>query len=274
MYKRKINVAALTPLPVLLAGLFLLGTGGVFSQESNAEDELSQRGSIPQELLRPRREGESPRYPVDTVIGPLGQGRASEEAYRFARRIATALLDGNLSSPALSSANKVFVENCINALNAVNPRFFRLGSGREEPDGAVSFLIRFVGREEGIMGELFVRHKEQRPPAPPTPPPAAEPAPPPSDNNPDQQETAVEREIGEDAEGKAKEIAEAEVEKDAVEEETVQAPPPEPPPPTAPAPVVRVWVFEDLILEEPRTREAETNEARHRYDFSPYERFF
>jgi hypothetical protein len=267
MYKRKIIIAAL---PVL----FLLGTDGVFSQESNAADELLQRGAIPQELLRPRKDGEPPRYPIDTVIGPLGQGKASDEAYRFARRIATALLDGNLNSPALSSANKVFVENCITALNVVTPRFFRLGGGREEPDGAISFLVRFAGREEGIMGELFIRHKEQRPPAPP-PPPAA-PATPLPDENPDPQETAAEGEVEkiakekveEVAAGKAEDVAEGEVETDAAEEIAEETPPP------PPAPVVRVWVFEDLILEEPRTREAENSEAKHRYDFSPYERFF
>jgi hypothetical protein len=228
--RRKIIIVTLPSLLVL----FLLGTDGVFSQESNTANEFSQRGTIPNELLRPRRNEEPPRYPIDMVIGPMGQGRASEEAYQFARRIAVALLDGNTNSPALSSANRVFVGNCITALNVVTPRFFRLGSGREEPDGAVSFLIRFAGREEGITGELFIRHKEQKPPAPPPP-------------------AAVEREAEENAEEIVEEIA----------EETLP-----------PAPVVRVWVFEDLVLEEPRTREAENNDSRHRYDFSPYERFF
>jgi hypothetical protein len=246
MDKRKIITAA-------FLALFLIGTDGVFSQESSTGSELSQRGSIPQELLRPRRNEEAPRYPIDTVIGPLGQGRASEEAYRFARRIAVALLDGNAASPALSAVSRVNVENYINALSAVNPQFFRIGGGREEPDGSVSFLIRFAGREEGVMGELFIRHKEQRPAAPP-------PAPPPSE----QQETAAEGETvagGEaPAEGAVGEAA----------EETVQAPPPPPPP----APVVRVWVLEELVLEEPRTRDEEVRNSQHRYDFSPYERFF
>jgi hypothetical protein len=257
MEKRKIIIAVMTV-------LFLFGTDGVFSQESNAATGLSQRGTIPQELLRPRRNEEAPRYPVDTVIGPLGQGKASEEAYQFARRIATALLDGNLNSPSLSAANKVFVENWITTLGSVNPRFFRLGGGREEPDGSVSFLIRFAGREEGIMGELFIRHKEQRPAAPP-PAPAA---PPPSEDDPDLQETAAEGEAEENAEAEVEGIAEGEAGEDAAEEVA------EEPPPPPPAPVVRVWVFEDLTLEEPRTREEENKDGQHRYDFSPYERFF
>jgi hypothetical protein len=147
--------------------LFILLTGSVFSQT----DELLQRGSIPEELLRPRRD-EAPRYPVDTVIGSIGQGKAPVEAYGLARRVAAALLLGNINAPVLSSVNKVFLEGCMSALNAVNPHFFRLGGGREEPDGSVSFIVRFAGREQGIIGELFVRSKER---AASSPPPARNP---------------------------------------------------------------------------------------------------
>jgi hypothetical protein len=148
--------------------LFIILSGSVFSQSQGA-DELLQRGSIPEELLRPRRE-EAPRYPVDTVIGPIGQGKASVEAYGLARRIASALLAGNINAPVLSSVNKVFLEGCMSALNVISPLFFRLGSGREEPDGSVSFLVRFAGREQGITGELFIRSRER---VVNSPPPAA-----------------------------------------------------------------------------------------------------
>ena len=136
--------------------LFIFSISTAFSQT----DELLQRGSIPQELLRPRRE-EAPRYPVDTVIGPIGQGKAPVEAYGLARRVAAALLAGNINAPVLSPVDKVFLDGCMSALNAVNPRFFRLGGGREEPDGSVSFLVRFAGREQGITGELFIRAEER-----------------------------------------------------------------------------------------------------------------
>ncbi|MDR2576033.1 MAG: hypothetical protein LBC52_06275 [Treponema sp.] len=151
--------------------LFILSISTAFPQT----DELLQRGSIPQELLRPRRE-EAPRYPVDTVIGPIGQGKAPAEAYGFARRVAAALLAGNMNAPVLSSVNKVFLEGFMSALNAVNPRYFRLGSGREEPDGSVSFLVRFAGREQGITGELFLRFEERmtNPPPPPVNSPVTE----------------------------------------------------------------------------------------------------
>ena len=215
--------------------MFLLGTVGVFSQ-----DEMAQRGSIPEELLRPRRE-EAPRYPVDTVIGALGRGQAPSEAYEVARRTAAAFLAGNMDAPVLSPVNKVFLEDCMSMLNAINPRYFRLGSGREEPDGSFSFLVRFAGREQGITGELFIRLEERRP----TP-------------RPEVKEPEVREEEG-DSE------AEGEPAKQAVT--PVQAPPQD-------VPAEKVWLFEDLILEEARSREVENGESRHRFDFSPYERFF
>ena len=114
------------------------------------------RGSIPDELMMPRR-GESPRYPIDTVIGELGQGSASARAYSFANSIAAGFLSGKTEHPSLDSINSVLRENYLSALDIIDPFSFRLGSGRNEPDGAVSFMIRFIGRDQGITGELFVR---------------------------------------------------------------------------------------------------------------------
>jgi len=210
--------------------LLVFFAGSAFSQTN----ELFQRGSIPEELLRPRR-GEALRYPVDTVIGPIGQGDAPVEAYGLARRVAAALLTGDINARALSSVKRVFLEGYMDALNVVNPRYFRLGSGREEPDGSVSFLVRFAGREQSITGELFIRFEERVT----NPPPPA---------------TAV------------KPVTETGTVADEVEAK---------PPPPAYVPIIeKRWIFEDLILEIPRTREEEILENRQRYDFSPYERFF
>jgi hypothetical protein len=209
--------------------LFLLGLTGIFSQE--------EQRFIPEELLRPRRD-EAPRYPIDTVIGPLGQGKASTEAYQFARNVASALLAGNTDASVLSAADKGFLESSMDVLGTVNPRSFRLGSGREEPDGSVSFLVRFIGREQGLTGELYIRFEEQR----------SDPPPPVNE-----EETEL------------------------AEEQEDDAPTWEISPEYAPvviAPPRRIWVFEDLIMEEPRNREEENRENRHRFDFSPYERFF
>jgi hypothetical protein len=220
---------------MVFALLLVFLTGSAFSQT----DELLQRGSIPEELLRPRRD-EALRYPVDTVIGPIGQGNAPADAYGLARRIASALLVGNINAPALSSVKKVFLEGYIDALNAVNPRYFRLGSGREEPDGSVSFLVRFAGRERGITGELYIRAEERVTNPPP----------------PDKPVTESNAGTTDNENSPATETAEEETERTYV-------------------PITeKRWIFEDLILESPRTREEETLENRQRYDFSPYERFF
>lgn len=114
------------------------------------------QSSIPDELLRPKR-GESPRYPIDTVIGELGRGAAPDAAYSFANSIATGFLSLNMENPALASVNSVLRESYFSILETIEPRSFRIGGGRTEPDGAVSFLIRFIGKEKGITGELFLR---------------------------------------------------------------------------------------------------------------------
>lgn len=108
------------------------------------------RGSIPEELLRPKR-GEAPRYPIDTVIGELGQGSASNAAYSFANSIVSGLMSGQAGEQGR-------LEEFLPPLESIAPTGYRLGGGREEPDGAISFLVRFIGREYGITGELFVRY--------------------------------------------------------------------------------------------------------------------
>jgi hypothetical protein len=237
----------------VFALLFIFSTGIAFSQT----DELLQRSSIPEELLRPRRE-ESPRYPVDTVIGSIGQGKAPAEAYVLAKRIAAALLAGDINARVLSSVNKAFREGYMSALNAVNPRYFRLGSGREEPDGSVSFLVRFAGREQGITGELFVRFEERvTNPPPPASKPVTELQPNPQGDEPEVRDSPLEAEEGATDEENPSVV-------EAVEEEQ----------PSYVPIIEKFWVFEDLILESPRTREEEIIENRQRYDFSPYERFF
>lgn len=120
------------------------------------------RGSIPEVLLRPQR-GEAPRYPYDTVIGPLGQGEAPREGYLFARQVASALVAGNAAAPSLAAMNRASLESLLSVLNGISPRTYRIGGGREEADGAVSFVVRFVGREQGITGELYIRLQEQAP---------------------------------------------------------------------------------------------------------------
>jgi hypothetical protein len=265
----------------------LFGFCGVLlsvSQENSAGEAGPDRASIPEELLRPQR-GEAPRYPVDTVIGPLGRGEASEDAYLFARKVSAALRAGNQRDPSLQGMNSVSLEAFISELNGISPGVFRLGSGREEPDGAVSFLVRFLGRERGITGELYIRPQGFEP---------AEDAPPPQPAG-----TAEEAALSGEPE-RAGDLPPADEAVPAAGEaaetdrtvEAADAPAPADPAGTAPAgtasieavpagagqaenrplPGPVVWIFEDLILEE--ARERETEEPAARFDFPPYERFF
>jgi hypothetical protein len=247
-----------------IAGFFLFGflfiPGLLFPPCSFSQDLVQpsgetdnpgiSRGAIPEALLRPQR-GESPRYPIDMVIGPLGKGDAPDEAYRLAGTIMAAFIGGDMKSPELSGINSVIREGFLSQLEAINSRSYRIGSGREESDGAVSFLIRFIGREQAITGELYVRLLEEI--APVQTQTAVSPA-----------ETGTERESPDAGTSAVSDSAGSEAE--AIPET------PAPVPVTAPRVTKAVWIFDDLILEEPRDRSLETDE--HRFDFYPYQRFF
>jgi hypothetical protein len=254
---------------VLLVFFGVLGMSFSAAQDNfSGEGEMS-RGSIPEALLRPQR-GEAPRYPVDTVIGPLGRGESSAEAYLFARKVSAALTAGNRNDPSLSGMNSVSLEAFVSELSGISPQAYRLGGGREEPDGAVSFMVRFLGRDMGITGELYIRFREFEP-EPAKPVEIAEAAEP-----PETAETAEAIEAAEAAEviepAETAETAETIKAADTVE----AAEPAEAIEPVRAAGTARtvpaVWVFEDLILEEARERAVE--EDNQRFDFPPYERFF
>ena len=144
----------------LLVAAFLLagkGTQDLFPQAGTGTLTV---GTIPDALRRPQT-GESPRYPQDVVIGELGRGQAPEEAYRFARGLLAALAAGNSGSPALADAPPALIESHIRDIGSLDgPRNARIGGGRVEADWNVSFLVRIVGREESVTGELFVRRTE------------------------------------------------------------------------------------------------------------------
>ncbi|MDR1930473.1 MAG: hypothetical protein LBQ44_07580 [Treponema sp.] len=114
-------------------------------------------GIIPEALVRPQY-GEAPRFPRDYVIGELGQGEAPEEAYQYARSIAAALMGGGAVSVSIPEEE---LNRSREAVAALGPRAFRIGGGRYEADGSVSFLIRFLGREQALSGEIYLRTVNQ-----------------------------------------------------------------------------------------------------------------
>jgi len=151
----------------LLFGLtFLLltapdSTGTVFAQEQEPDTGepapvlLQPPQTIPDVLRRPQT-GEPPRLPQDFEIGDLGQGQAPDGAYFFARNVLAALTASNSEAPALAAFPPALIENHIEEIGGIEPLSFRIGGGRIEADESVSFLVRFIGREESIVGELFL----------------------------------------------------------------------------------------------------------------------
>jgi hypothetical protein len=110
--------------------------------------------TLPPELHRPQY-GEAPRFPEDYWIGELGRGDAGEEAYQFARRFLEELAGGGQAPAHIKAA--------FESLEGLEIRNVRIGGGRIEADGSVSFLVRFLGREEALTGEIFLRKREQEP---------------------------------------------------------------------------------------------------------------
>lgn len=133
------------------------GAGG--AQEEPPEEGFGA-GTVPEALRIPQR-GEAPRYPRDVVIGELGRGDAPEGCYRQARRYMDALLAGDREGARLLGVDEELADRLFEELEPVEPRQFRLGGGREEEDGAVSFLVRFLGREKGKTGELFLLWEDE-----------------------------------------------------------------------------------------------------------------
>jgi hypothetical protein len=142
-----------------LIGCLLILCAAAAAQE---EPGTVWEGSIPEQIRRPQRGGEAPYYPRDVVIGELGKGEASEAAYRFAREVLSALLYANGDAAALTGIGPLLLEETQKALEEINPVKFRIGGGREEEDGSVSFLFRFLGREQGIAGELYIRREDEK----------------------------------------------------------------------------------------------------------------
>jgi hypothetical protein len=138
----------------------------LFTQDADGEEvpeelispiEAVNRGeTVPEPVRRPSR-GEDPRYPRDAVIGELGRGSASEAAYSFARQLLSALLGGTTDSEVLNSVNAGLKTEIAGTIEMINAKKYRIGGGREEDDGSTSFLFRFVGREQGAAGELYLR---------------------------------------------------------------------------------------------------------------------
>lgn len=126
-----------------------------FPQEDDSSGDNNSQ-TIPETLRRPER-GETPRYPRDVVIGVLGQGQSPDDAYKYAQDLLSTLLAGTRDAQIVTDNSTVLTESLLDQLGSIEPQSYRIGSGRIEEDGSVSYLVRFLGQNESITGELFLR---------------------------------------------------------------------------------------------------------------------
>jgi len=125
-------------------------------QETPVESDIAQQwtGTISENISRPDVLRE-PIYPSDITIGALGPGTAPMDAYNYARRVLRELRQSNTKElSALSSKDKAEITGNI---ETVKPASFRIGGGREEEDGSISFLFRFIGKNDEFAGEIYLR---------------------------------------------------------------------------------------------------------------------
>jgi len=141
-----------TKIICLLFCLWLISPGVHPQEESGSQP-------IPETLHMPER-GEAPRYPKDLVIGELGQGNASEGAYIFAQDILSAVIAGRRDASVLTQSGYSFPESFFEEVTSIRPKSYRLGGGRTELDGCVSFVVRIIGTEYSTTGELFIRRED------------------------------------------------------------------------------------------------------------------
>ena len=139
----------------LLGALFL--SQKVFPQEGGNGAAASQ--TIP-EILRIPERSEAPRYPKDLVIGELGKGASPDKAYELARKLLAVLISGSKDTQIIMDSGSILTESLLEEISSIEPRAYRIGGGRIEADGSVSFLVRFLGYEESISGELYLRQAE------------------------------------------------------------------------------------------------------------------
>ena len=137
----------------LLLG-FWFAAQGLYSDDPDE----TRNQTIPNMLRRPDR-GESPRLPRDLVIGELGRGEAPGDAYTLAINTLSAMIRGNRDARIFE--NSAITNSNFEEIAGIRARSYRIGGGRFEADGSVSFLVRFIGSEETIIGEMFLRQAEE-----------------------------------------------------------------------------------------------------------------
>jgi len=240
--------------------------------------------TLPLEVQRPQY-GEDPHFPRDYVIGELGQGDASEESYALARDIVASLAagDGKIERAVFPEKKRLAA---VNAIKELGVRSWRIGGGRDDGSGCYSFLIRFLGRESSITGELYLQWEQPKPPVVEEEVSAeavTEPTDVKAETTEETETPEAESAVAETAITKTEPAEPVSVPAETeITEVDLDAPAGEPPTEAAPAEIIAEttvpadeprWRVDDILLEVPRQL-SDGKYSPGGADMTPYERFF
>jgi hypothetical protein len=115
---------------------------------------------LPETLRRPQK-GEAPRYPKDTVIGDLALIDVPDAAHNMAKRLLTALVAKDREDSVLAALDTSFLDGVLATIEPLEAQKYRLGGGKTEADGSVSFLLRVIGHQAWVSGELYLKFEHE-----------------------------------------------------------------------------------------------------------------
>lgn len=102
--------------------------------------------------------GEAIRPPRDYAIGPLGSPGDHVESYRAAVDYCRALAAGTLAADAFHRDGAASAAMLKTELSVLGPGIeSRVGSPATPQAGSVSYLVRFLGAESSLSGEIQLR---------------------------------------------------------------------------------------------------------------------
>jgi hypothetical protein len=99
---------------------------------------------------------ETIRLPQDFVIGKIGDEGVEPNAYRFAVDFLSSVAKSEEVMRFYTERGRQEAKSIAPLLAPLLPASVRVGGGSVEGEGGVSFLVRFVGKDHSVSGELHL----------------------------------------------------------------------------------------------------------------------
>lgn len=99
---------------------------------------------------------EAIRLPQDFVIGKIGDEGVEPNAYRFAVDFLSSVAKSAEVTRFYTDQSRQEAKSIAPLLAPILPASVRVGGGTAEGESGVSFLVRFVGKERSVSGELHL----------------------------------------------------------------------------------------------------------------------